>query len=313
MNVDIEVVRKEWIHFLQEHPLENGNERVLKLLAKPLKVEEDQELFYLEPEWEERLFKALLGDYRAKRVCRYTSLESIFRTCNEKRQTMCNIVCMNDKSEGQFVAQQYPQLNWLLDSDKTEEYFIMSCTELDNMDNLDMWRLYGNNAQGVCVSYIIDASKYTPDGDFYIAPISYCDENGKNSILDFLAYIVNYRDSSDKQFALMQLRIWQHFFKPFEYKTEKEVRLLYDNTWRKKEVSWILDSYSGVITPMVSFSVEEEKNEFPLVIDETILGPKCISSDINIKQLNLIHEKNKIFTRGGGIYRISKSKIKHYR
>ena len=49
--------------------------------------------------FEDKLFEILVGgQFNGERLCRYTSLYSLYRTINEQSQSMCSIVCMNDKT-----------------------------------------------------------------------------------------------------------------------------------------------------------------------------------------------------------------------
>ena len=49
--------------------------------------------------FEDRFFLALLGGpFSGKKLCRYTSLASFFRSCNEQCKSMCGLTCMNAKT-----------------------------------------------------------------------------------------------------------------------------------------------------------------------------------------------------------------------
>ncbi len=71
----------------------------------------------LTPQYERLFFCSLLGSTSGtpKRLCRYTSLASLFRTLSEKQQSMCSTVCMNDKTENdyaqKFISEAMPQSN----------------------------------------------------------------------------------------------------------------------------------------------------------------------------------------------------------
>ena len=53
----------------------------------------------LSENFERKLFMALLGNYGESQICRYTTKSSLSRIISEKKQSLCSIVGMNDKSE----------------------------------------------------------------------------------------------------------------------------------------------------------------------------------------------------------------------
>lgn len=83
-----------------------------------------------------------------------------------------------------------------------------------------------------------------------------------------------------RTFKLRRWNEWKHFFKPYEYKDEMEIRLLY-NKMNKPASKWILTSDYQIVCPLMIFGVKK----FPLLIDKIMLGPNC--PDIKVNQLQL--------------------------
>ena len=92
---------------------------------------------------------------------------------------------------------------------------------------------------------------------------------------------------SNRRIILKRFSVWQHFFKPYEYSVEHEVRLLFQNECQNQENNdygsnhrppfrrkWIHDSSYNIIAPIVTFDITSANNAFPLVLDKVILGPK---------------------------------------
>lgn len=277
--------------------------------------------FELTEEKEDGLFRTLLGKYEEDCLCRFTTINSIFRTCNEKAQSMCCIVCMNDKSETDYVTQK---LNPTMQSDFEEinGCYIMSCCDIGSKDNFTMWRLYGDDAKGVCIEYQIKKDLLS---DFFLAPISYAkDDQQTHPELDFIKMLQD-KEIQGKKLRLNRLSIWMHFFKPYEYREEKEIRLLFykkcaipeQDSYGASNIPpfkriWIYNGDYGIISPIVTFSVEETKDHFPLLIDKITIGPKAKEADVNVNQLSyLIKVKNIAHTNKPDI--VTKSAIKHYR
>lgn len=139
---------------------------------------------------EDKFFLHLLGPLTNKKLCRYTTLNSLFELLKGKKQNMCNIVCMNDRGEYRY-ADEYVKGNnsplGLIDFQDLDACFILSLLDGDQRDNLTMWRLYGDDANGTCVIY--DAKKEILTGmdkQFFLANVSYGEPNGTHRKLDFV-------------------------------------------------------------------------------------------------------------------------------
>ena len=80
---------------------------------------------------------------------------------------------------------------------------------------------------------------------------------------------------------------WKHFFKPKEYKTEKEIRLLLDKRDAKSSFieTWVHNTTYNIIHPILLFDKLQAENNFPLKIKEIILGPNMPEAKLNQKQL----------------------------
>ena len=120
------------------------------------------ESFYFDDEnLEDELFDCFLKKFEGEKICRYTSLSSLYRTINEGKQSMCCIVGMNDRSECTY-ADNYMRGKQIENNStyKTpyeveveNKFFILSCMDAEKYDDLTMWRLYGDNTRGVDILY----------------------------------------------------------------------------------------------------------------------------------------------------------------
>ncbi len=293
-------VLDDWIDFLEKEDNRFTNsDAVIAFLKKKIAVMDDNtsNSFSLAAECEQGLFKTILGNYNESKVCRYTSLESFYRACSEHMQIMLNIVCMNDKSEANYVV-DYIDWKAKMEEDTPDNYFILSCVNPSEKNELNMWRIYGDDARGVCITYAID-DELLKSNNFYFAPICYAKKD-KHPELDFIKYITT-KTISGRKLRLKQFLIWQHFFKPYEYRNENEVRLLYYNNKRpKKQIKWILASRNEIITPAIFFNIQnKDNNELPLIIDDIIVGPRNLGKEVNVEQIKkLLHRMNICLTEG---------------
>lgn len=259
-------------------------------------------------EGETTLLKALLGSVKDNQVCRYTSFNSLRRILDNGKASVCSIVGMNDKSEC-FYYDNYVQgegnLNFVNMSQKRvaelNSNFIMSCSEITRLDKLTMWRMYGDDAKGVCLVYSIGDL-----GDkFILAPVSYANEDGTHPKLEFLMRLQEKLDV-----ILPSMEVWKHFFKPYEYADEKEIRLLYKDT-DASSYKWI-QATGNVLCPIVEFPILKNKNRFPLILEQVWLGPKCAEKEVNRSQLEMYAGLLDIKYKGGKL-KVKNSSIDNYR
>lgn len=262
--------------------------------------------FSLSEDFERKFFTNMLIDREFNQLCRYTSLSSTIRIIKDKKASVCSIACMNDKSECYYFDKYINNID-KIDYSSLSPYtikeinstFISSCAEIESKDKLTMWRMYGNDAKGTCLIYNID--KDLLDDNFFIAPISYANEDKKHPYIELIKKLI------EKDICFNQLNIWKHFFKPVEYKDEKEIRLLYFCDDESK-FNWIQSS-DEIFCPIIEFPIDNGNNKYPLIIEEIILGPKCPEKITNRQQLQQYCSYNRIPQK----INISLSEIDNYR
>lgn len=268
-------------------------------------------------ELENLLLRNILGTVDDDTICRYTSFHSVMRIMKEKKASVCGIACMNDKSEcyyvdqyleGKFGERSLKDMS-ISEVNELNEYFIMSCSSIQKHDKLTMWRMYGADASGCCISYKIDYGRIK-DSLFYLAPVSYALQDRTHPELDYIRSIMN-SSIRGKRIQFQMLSLWKHFFKPFDYEDENEIRLLYHESDTSK-YKWI---YAGnsILCPIIEFGIEAGSNVvFPLIFDSIYLGPKCLEKDTNMAQLKRLSSLQNIERSRREIY-IDVSKIDNYR
>lgn len=279
--------------------------------------------FMFRPEYETLFFQSLLGSASGmpKKICRYTTLTGLFRTLNEKQQSMCNVVCMNDKTEAdyakRFLGQAIPSSNLLsrwaartIEDGDDSLYFLLSGSRMTKKDDLGLWRMYGDDTKGVSLRY--EVNEPLPEG-FCLAKVSYAKKDA-HAELTYLASKLC-KALKGRSFEVSHLHSWLHFFKPEEYAMEEEVRLLYSleesQAMKGKNLDWFLNAQNGIVAPLVSFPIEKNNNAFPLVLSGIVLGPNLPECDVNVKQLLLMIKHKQIKTTDN--FEITKSSIDSYR
>lgn len=279
--------------------------------------DENSSSMCLKTQAEDKLFQLLLNnnekdnDYR--HVCRYTTLNSLFLTMKEHNHVMCSITCMNDKGETSY-ADKYVSYgafaNPLNIVKENNDCFILSFCNEEMVDNLTMWRLYGNDGNGVCLEYDVDSLKID-NKEFFFAPVSYGNKQKKHPVLDFIRDLRHW-EKNGWHFEFKRWYIWKHFFKSHLFKEENEVRLLFIWTDKSKEsVEWIIDSANNIASRICKFPVDNKS--FPLTLTNAIIGPKCPNQECNVAQFNYMNSQQKTMKDSPLKSAVEASKIEDYR
>ena len=276
------------------HLNDNQKHKLLEVFTEDsLDYSMESDIVCLKTDYECKFFKSLLpkqGELDFKSLCRYTSVNSLFRILNERKVSMLSIVCMNDASECSYVR-DYLKKRECNDLDNTwiedNRFFIVSCSDIKESDDLMMWNMYGGNAEGVCIEYAFDSNAFDDKTGFALARISYGEAKDKHSSLDFIVEILK-SSIGGKKFTLQLLGTWQHFFKAYEYHKENEIRLLFEAS-TNQDTKWILTA-DYIMTPILEFSILDDivpgdLPAFPLKMTKIIVGPKAKNQDTLLSQV----------------------------
>lgn len=265
---------------------------------------ENNGFYLLTEEKEYELMNRILGGNSICTLCRYTSMSGLFRYLDNEKHSMVCLVGMNDKGETEYVKKYMENKGmfgfYTTPINKLNELFILSCCEADKEDDLTMFRLYGDDSQGVCLQYSVKKplSNYK---DFFIAPVSYADANGNHPKLDLFLSIA-------KLIIFNHFDAWLHFFKSYDYKVEEEVRLLYEHKNKNIKKKWINISAYGIICPVIEF----DDAHFPLSLNKITLGANCQEKEVNKTQIETMSQEKNINLKFGvdiskkDSYRVSK-------
>jgi hypothetical protein len=275
---------------------------IILSICDNLNFDESQGFFSFSTiENEKSFFLLLMGELEMdKAVYRYTSLDTLFVMLNKGTYRLNGIVGMNDKSEIDYFDKECPIDNSGSSVRQLNETYLSSCSSLK--DDLTMWRLYGDDAKGVCLEF-----EMTPQekryNNFILAPVNYAKRRGEHTALKMIKAL------SEANVRFAELSKWKHFFKPYDYSVEKEIRLMfldngrYDNGVTNRD--WVKTWSHSIINPIVDFKLNA--SGFPLQLRKVIIGPKMPELDINKSQLeDLISAK-------GYYIKVENSEIDNYR
>ena len=288
------ITSKELIEYLDKQASAYGFDNLSSVIEK---ISDDtfgynNHSIWLDSVTEVRLITTLLNDKEMpSSVYRYASSNILKRLFDneEKMHSMSSLITMNDSTELDY-ANNYLKGNGLdiglesLEYERNESIhaYITSLTTLK--DDLTLWRLYGDEAKGVCIEYEVPEGIHSTG--FIFAWVSYAEEDKKNHKLDFIASLLKTK-LKGRQFVLRGWHGWQHFFKPKEYRVEKEIRLLayVDNInfnlegYKRK---WITTK-EGIFAPLLLLPFNAKDNEivYPLSIKGIVLGSNFTEKEAN--------------------------------
>lgn len=234
---------------------------------------------WLHPFYENKFMQCLLGmPSTQSRLFKYTSFHSLQCLLENATHSMSSLSSMNDTTEvdyaKSYLCKKGVDEKLFVPTTESVNTYIVSLAE-NKVDDLTMWRLYGDNAKGVSIEY--ENPKDLPEY-FFFAKVCYADSKDCHPKLDFIRELLTCK-VGERSFRLKQWGLWQHFFKPYEYVIENEVRLLFFGTKFENEAlhhferKWI-QTADGVSAPIAIFPLRKEmdKEIFPLKIKSVILG-----------------------------------------
>ena len=242
----------------------------------------------LDPQW----CREQLGDFTEKKICRYSSLNSLFISLIKGTFRMNGLPGMNDRDEGLFAWNLINNTQKLSTETGKERQklnnnaFIISYSDDSKIDDLSMWRLYGDDSRGVCCVFSVKKEKLKDR--FFLHRVKYIKPPLEGQVLSdpLLAQLARYVDQqSDKK--NLDLSPIIYFYKHIDYQLEAEVRLLVDNkktsAYSEPEFKrdWLLTSSNSIPNPYVDI----KKKDFPLELERIILGPNM--NDIDTIQVQL--------------------------
>lgn len=271
-----------------------------KSIRNQLKLSSDY-LFYFENSktdinsFEYQLFKNILNNQIPNEIYRYCAFSRAFQILDDNKIAMLGLPGMNDTTEPNYIDNYLNGANevpWEMAPQSRaalNRRFIMSCTTLP--DDLMQWRLYGEDGKGACLKF--DTKQTLKNSQkFYLGEVKYANEDGEHPELLLLKTIIKrIKEELYLDMKFISLYVWKHFFKPYEYNYEKEIRLLYIHKNEDREKKWIVAEPYSIVNPMVIFDMS--KNEIPLKLTEVTLGPKRPEKELNKSQLQQLNSEKK--------------------
>ncbi len=264
---------------------------------------------YLEEDYEYNLFNNLLYNRHLNKFYHYTSFASLFEILNSGKLHLSSLIGLNDKSEVNFVnnfmGRTYSNPNHPVTIAYHNTHFILCLSE--NKDQLNQWRLYGDDAAGVMLEFEIDHNEF-PYKEMKIAKVTY-DLKLFELIKEWLDYC---KKDLNIGFGFNQIDYWKFFYKNADYKDENEVRYLVKNPINRENPVYTQEYYKlnryGIIVPFLE--VNCIGYDYSLIrLKNIMLGPRCSEADLKLAQINYMISRKYPEQE----VHVSKSRIEHYR
>ena len=162
-----------------------------------------------------------------------------------------------------------------------------------------MWRLYGDNARGVCLVFSLKSQQ-----DSSLRKIKYVAEEDE-LILKINRLMISLK-KKNINFCFNKMLSNLHFIKHKDYVDEDEYRYYLESD---KPAGWYINNDNNVMTPYVEKNLfGNGVNSFPFQLKSIILGPAMVAQDVNFFQVKTLLNVNHIL-----LVKVEKSKISSYR
>ena len=277
----------------------------------------NSEICYLNEKKESQFFQLLVGTYWGS-IVRFSSARRLYALLENGKMDMCSLVCMNDPSE-QNYADRYIGLPEVMVASR--DSFIISACAAERENDLTLWRLYGDDAKGICIKFDLWSESDLEKHGFYLGRVSYGSTKSAHYELEIISTIYAAFGEKGWKFIFQNWDIWKHFFKTHSYAIEDEIRLIYipekrlATKWHIDpipESKWFKDDRTGIYSEMKLFDLTTNSG-FPLRLSKIILGTKFPYPDENVKQFTARLKETKILTTEKKENVFVRSEIEDYR
>lgn len=232
---------------------------------------------------EQEIFRSLFSLQSNNVLYHYTSFDTLLHIINSQKLKFSGVTGFNDANElrskstiiGNGIKNPFNKKRM----DIINKRFVFSLSK--RKDDLNQWRLYGNDGKGICLGFKLDLSKYT-DSTIYAGEIHY-----ENTVRDFLIELIEYtKQEWPIPFDINHSSKWGYFLKGYEWKDEQEVMvfIVKPSNYQITDINqWSTNSY-GILYPSIFVDLKDSSLE----LSSIILGPKCPSPELNKTQISTV-------------------------
>ena len=266
--------------------------------------------FNLKDDYEFEFFWHLFSYNLPTSFYHYTSFNAIFEIIKSGKIQLSSTVGLNDKYESDFVNKKMGvDSGHLMTTLNANLHFIMSFSKKN--DNLNQWRLYGNDGEGVILEFNLN-NPLQNSRKYFISKVQY--DLGVFDI--FIAHRKIFNEKHNFSFSLKNINYWKFFFKHKDYADEEELRFLVknvDSNFHNKSPKLYRINRYNILVPYIEFDLDAKNGQdsFPFKLKSITLGPKMKEKEINKIQIeNFWLDK---YPGDPRIYTVKQSQILHNR
>jgi len=266
--------------------------------------------YNLKDEFEFEYFLQLFSYNIPTSFYHYTSFNAIYEIIKSGKIQLSSITGLNDKYESNLINQKMGMNSGhLMTTLNANLHYIMSFSTKN--DNLNQWRLYGEDGEGVMLEFTLN-NPTQHSRKCFIAKVQY--DLGIFDII--IAHRKTFNERCNFSFGLKTIDYWKFFFKYEDYLDEGELRLLIKNVnskFHEANPNFYRINRYNILTPYIEYDMntKTEQDCFPFELKSILLGPKMREQQINRIQLeNFWHDK---YPKDPKVYTVNKSQILHYR
>ena len=275
----------------------------INILSDDVCYDWSKDCYFLRQNIETKIADSFLAnDETDKEVVKYTSFQTLLATLTSGKMRINSIVGMNDKTEVNFMTDIIKNFRESIE-EEGDEYLLANRKFITSFsgkkDDLNMWRLYGDNARGVCLVFSPKSQQDNP-----LRKIKYVAED--DELILKINQLMTALKGKNINFCFNKMLSNQHFIKHKDYVDEDEYRYYLESD---KPAGWYINNDNNVMTPYVEKDLfGNGANSFPFQLKSIILGPAMVAQDVNFFQIKTLLNVNRIFS-----INIEKSKISIYR
>ncbi len=252
--------------------------------------------YHLTPNKESSLFQYFIPQHTKKKaICKYTTLTTLVQIIKSKQIRMNGILAMNDKSEYQYLKKYSKNFK----NEEDEEFYYLGNKKFitsfsKKIDNLGMWRLYGQELEGICMVFEVNNTLVK---DIIYIP----DKNKEVKKVKRLLSVL--KRNNDIHFRICIIDNNQAFYKSDEYQHEDESRLLINS---EKPDGWQVYS-NNLLTPYIQPSIYHQLNNaeegkdskydkpYGLILKKILVGPNMPNREYNYNQIKQLLREHKMY------------------
>jgi hypothetical protein len=180
----------------------------------------------LQFDFNNKIFNGTSYKLKSNTFVHFTSLKALHSILNENALRLYCMNSLNDPNEyGYYINEAFIEIG-NIDKIKENTFVLSMCyaQELEEDNALNLWRLYGDNGNGVAIVFEINLPNVNEVEELFIGKVLY----KKPKLKPFFQKNIEYEKATNQKINVLELmRIPACFHKDAAFKIENEIRLMH--------------------------------------------------------------------------------------